>query len=115
MKKIFLLLAVFALFFQSCKNNADKPKDLLPKKTMAGIMADMAVAEAKVKNLRLSVDSSRQIYRIYENNIFKERGISSERYKDSYQYYLLNYKEMASIHEAVIDTLTRRQLKALEK
>lgn len=115
MKKIFLLLTLLALFFQSCKNDAEKPKDLLPKTSMASLMADMAVAEAKVKNLRLSVDSSRQIYRIYEHNIFKNRGISSERYKVSYQYYLLNYKEMASIHEAVIDTLNRRHVKALEK
>lgn len=115
MKKIFLLLAAIALFFTACKKDNQRPEDLLPKEKMAVVMADMAEAEAKIKNLRLPVDSGRQIYRIYENTIFKNRGVTSERYKESYQYYLLNYKEMSAIHNAIIDTLSRRHLKALEK
>lgn len=113
MNKIFLLFALL-LSFQACTKETNKPENLLSKEKMVGIMADMTLAEAKIKNLRVSIDSSRQIYREYEKSIFIERDVSSEQYKESYRYYLLNYKEMASLHAAVIDTLNRRQQKVLQ-
>ena len=112
MKKIFLLLAL-VLIGMGCSKETEKPKNLLSKVTMVKVMADMNEAEAKIKNLRLSMDSSRQIYREYEKSIFEQYGISSEQYQKSYQFYLLNYKEMTDIHNAVIDTLDRRHKKAI--
>lgn len=109
MKNLFLLFAVVLIILSACSPGAKKPENLLSKETMIQVMADMQLAEAKVKNLRVSTDSARQVYSIYELHIFEKRGIEPEQYKESYQYYLSSYEEMRKIHTALIDTLNQRQ------
>lgn len=111
MKKIFLLLTL-VLFALACTKETKKPKNVLSKETMVKIMADMTLAEAKLKNLRLASDTSRKIYQEYEKSIFEKMNVSAEQYQESYQYYLLNFNEMSAMHAAVIDTLDRRHKKA---
>lgn len=109
MKNLFLLFAVVLIVLSSCSSGSKKPENLLSKETMIQVMADMQLAEAKVKNLRVSTDSARQVYSIYELQILEEREIEPEQYKVSYQYYLNSYEEMQEIHTALIDTLNQRQ------
>ncbi|WP_017731815.1 DUF4296 domain-containing protein [Nafulsella turpanensis] len=108
MKNLFLLLLV-TLLTTACSNNADKPENVLSQETLVRVMADLQLAEAKVKNLRVSTDSARQLFSIYELQIFEEWNISPEQYTESYEYYLNEYDEMSDIHAALIDTLSRRQ------
>lgn len=109
MKNLFLLFAVVLVLFASCSSGSEKPENLLSKETMIQVMADMQLAEAKVKNIRVSTDSARHVYSIYELQILDAHGIDPEQYKSSYQYYLDSYDEMAEIHTALIDTLNQRQ------
>lgn len=108
MRKIFLLLPLVFLIL-SCSNEGDKPKDLLPQETMVSIMADMQLAEAKVKNLHLPADSTRELYSLYELSIFEKYEVEPEQYQESFHYYLNEYNEMTAIHNALLDTLNRRQ------
>lgn len=108
MRKIFLLLSA-VLLLAGCSREADKPQNLLAKETMVGLMVDMQIAEAKVKNLRVSTDSARHLFSIYELAMFHEKNISPEQYKASYEYYLNQYEEMKAIQKAVVDTLNQRQ------
>ena len=108
MKNLFLLLLLI-LITTACTKNADKPENVLSQEEMVRIMADMQLAEAKVKNLRVSTDSARHLFSIYELQVFEEWGISPEQYKESYEYYLTQYDVMSDLHTALIDTLTRRQ------
>ncbi len=115
MKNLFLLFAVVLVVLSACSSGPEKPKNLLSKETMIQVMADMQLAEAKVKNLRVSTDSARQVYSIYELQILSKRGIGPEQYKASYQYYLDSYDDMSKIHTALIDTLSQRQSQLVEK
>ena len=108
MRKIFLLLP-FLFLLLSCSKDGEKPDNLLPQETMVQAMVDMQVAEAKVKNLHLSADSTRKLYSLYELSIFEKYNISPAQYQESIHYYLNNYKQMTAIHTAVMDTLTKRQ------
>ena len=108
MKNLFLLLLVI-LITNACSENADKPENVLSQEEMVRIMADMQLAEAKVKNLRVSTDSARHLFSIYELQIFEEWGITAEQYKESYEFYLTDYELMSDLHTALIDTLTKRQ------
>lgn len=110
MKNLFLLLPVILLTF-ACSENADKPENVLSQEEMVRIMADMQLAEAKVKNLRVSSDSARHLFSIYELQIFEEWGVTAEQYKESYEYYLSEYDIMSDLHTALIDTIAQRQQK----
>lgn len=110
MKNLFLLLLA-VLFITACSKEAEKPDKLLTKETMVRVLADMHVAEAKVKNMRVSTDSARQVYSIYELKIFDQWNITPEEYTRSYEYYLTSYDEMTAMQNALIDTLSRRQQK----
>ena len=113
MKNLFLLLSVI-LLTTACSENADKPENVLSEEELVRIMADMQLAEAKVKNLRVSTDSARQLFSIYELQIFEEWDVTAEQYKESYEYYLSNYELMSDIHTALIDTLSQRQKNAVQ-
>lgn len=108
MKNLFLLLLA-VLLVTACSQEEEKPGNLLTKETMVRVLADMHIAEAKVKNLRVSTDSARQVYSIYELKIFDEWNITPEQYTQSYEYYLTRYDEMTAMQNALIDTLNRRQ------
>lgn len=102
-----LLIAIFII--AGCSQEVDKPQNLLAKETMVAVMIDMQVAEAKVKNLRVSTDSARHLFSIYEMTIFDEKHITPEQYKESYEHYLNRYEDMQAIQKAVVDTLTNRK------
>jgi hypothetical protein len=108
MKNLFLLLIII-LLATACSQPSEKPANLLPKETMVRVMADMHFAEAKVKNMRVSTDSARHVFSIYELKIFDRWNISPEQYTQSYEYYLTRYDEMTAMQAALIDTLSRRQ------
>lgn len=103
------------MVFGACSSKQERPEDLLSKVTMIQLMADMQLAEAKVKNLRVSTDSARQVYSLYEMQLFDKYGISPREYKTSYQYYLDSYDEMRELHTALIDTLNQRQAQIVNK
>ncbi len=108
MRNLFLLFTLVFLLL-SCSEEGAKPDNLLPKETMVRVMADMQLAEAKVKNLHLSTDSTRKLYSLYELSIFEQYNVEPEQYRESFTWYLNNYKEMNEIHTALMDTLDRRQ------
>ena len=108
MRKLFLLLIALAIVF-GCSRKGKKPDNLLPKETMVRVLADMQLAEAKVKNLHLPLDSTRKLYAMYELSIFEKYNVDAQQYLDSYKYYLESYNEMQAINNALIDTLNQRQ------
>ena len=74
---------------------------------MAEILTELQVAEAKVKNIRVPLDSAKYVYANYELQIFGQHNISAETYQKSLAYYLENSRAMGRINEAVLDKLTQ--------
>lgn len=110
MKKLFLCLLVFSVF--SCDSIDSAPKDIVAEQKMVAILSDLQVAESKVKTLRISTDSAKHLFSIYEMKILNEHNVSAEEYLRSYRYYLDNHKLMTRVHQAVLDTLIGREAKA---
>ncbi len=97
----------------SC-NDAFRPANVLSEEKMAEVITELQIAEAKVKNLRIRVDSAKVVYANYELEIFERLGITDKAYLSSLEYYLENSRAMSRINQAVIDTLTARQAQAEE-
>ena len=100
----FLLILTFFLIF-SCKNN-DYENDLyLPKDKMINILIEIHLLEEKVNQLNYSEDSLRNIYELFEKEIFKNYDVSDEEYRKSYSYYFFDPKQLDEIYQSVIDSL----------
>ncbi len=109
MNKLFLYLLIFCMF--ACDNTMGPPKGILSERKMVDIMVDLLVAESQVKTLRVSSDSVRHLFNIYEVKIFDKHNVTSEKYLRSYEYYLENHRLMSRVHDATLDTLLNRQQK----
>ena len=100
----FLLILTFFLIF-SCKNR-DYENDLyLPKDKMINILIEIHLLEEKVNQLNYSEDSLRNIYELFEKEIFKNYSVSDEEYRKSFSYYFFDPKQLDEIYQSVIDSL----------
>lgn len=94
----------------ACENSEKltaPPADLLDKPTMASILIDLHLAEAKMSYTGAKqADSIEIIYRNYEYAIFEEHGVTDSVYFRSYEYYLEHMEEMEQIYTVVVDSFS---------
>ena len=107
MKNIFLVLLIALLL--SCSKEEKKPDGILSKQQMITLMIDINLAEAKVGNRRVGVDSSKILFRNYELALLTKHGVSDSVYLMSYNYYMKNLDDMSEISAAVVDSLSLRE------
>ncbi|GGG92765.1 hypothetical protein GCM10011416_07190 [Polaribacter pacificus] len=110
MKKIFLLFGL--VFLLSCTSNTiyKKPKDLIPKDSMALLLTDLYIASSAYyeKNLDLAKNIN------YMPLLYQKYGIDSTRYKASNLYYVSIIDEYDEMIKLVNSNLMSRK-KALEE
>ncbi|EMR02678.1 DUF4296 domain-containing protein [Cesiribacter andamanensis] len=109
MNRLFLCLLALCCF--SCDKTLGPPKGVLSERKMVSLLVELHIAEAKVKNLRVTTDSAHQLYNLYELQILDKHNVAQDKYVQSYQYYLENHRLMTRVQDAVLDTLLQRQQK----
>lgn len=101
LKKIFLLLATGCLFIAACSKT---PGDIIPKKEMSSLMADLAIAEEYARS-RVNKDSSLnekdEIIKLY-TQVLELHNTSRQQFLKSFDYYLSN----PEIARAMFDSLS---------
>ena len=100
----FLLFLTFFLI-SSCKNKEDHNNLYIPKEKMVNILIEIHLLEEKINQLNYPKDSSKYIYELFEEEIFKKYDISDEEYRSSYSYYFFDPKQLDEIYQSVIDSL----------
>ena len=103
MKHLFLLLTVLLLL--GCKQEERIPEDKLSKEEMVELHIEFHLAEAKVRELRVPIDSGMMLYRYLKQGILQERDLNDSLYEDSYQWYLEHPVYFQEVYEQVIDSL----------
>ncbi|WP_367281897.1 DUF4296 domain-containing protein [Tunicatimonas pelagia] len=104
---IFLSLYLLLGACASSEQSMESPVDLLDKSTMASILIDLHLAEAKMSYTgSRNADSIEIIYRNYEYSVFKDHNVTDSIYFRSYEYYLDHMAEMEQIYSAVVDSLS---------
>lgn len=96
----FLLIIAFA-----CGSNDRPPEGVMSEKKMISFLKEAYYAETKVKNLHLSSDSSRLLFRNYELALYQKYGVTEEQFAESYNYYLQNPYQLEDINAAILDSL----------
>jgi len=104
-----LFLPVFMIVLVSCQEKMEKPKNLLTKLQMIDLLVDIHLTEAKVKELYLKRDSSNQLFKILEKEVYERHQTTDSAYKKSILYYLDEMGKMEEIYSAVVDSLSLRE------
>lgn len=101
-KKIFLVLGM-VLILLACDNRPSRPKDAIDEVTMAKILAEIHLAEAKVSRLSFKdYDSTKIAYKYLEQQIMAKYKTDTARYRASYNYYVTNPEQMTNIYDNVL-------------
>jgi hypothetical protein len=100
------------LLLVSCvESKKEIPVGVISKDTMARVLINVHLAEAKVSIKNLPPDSSLIYYQILRENIYKKFGINQEKFDKSMSYYTNNVKELDQIYEVVVDSLGLQESK----
>lgn len=104
-----ILIGFLLIFFLSCSNKPNIPKDILPQKEMQSVLWDIIRADVMV-NYTVSRDTS--INRFEKNvelyqQIFKIHGITKNQFKQSIDYYRLHPALMQTVLDSVYSKASR--------
>ncbi len=105
MKKLFLTLCV-ALLFSCTKQDDRPPAGLYDSQQIAAFLKDLYILEMKVKELRLTEDSSKKVFAIYEQQLFDKHNLDDSVYRESFKYYMNDIKGLSKIYEIIADSLS---------
>ena len=92
-------------------DGSNNSKKIMSEPDMVAYLIQLHIAEAQVQNLRLKKDSSEVVFKIYETHLLTKNGFSDTLFKNSYNYYLQYPKQLESIYEAVVDSISVRKSK----
>lgn len=108
MKRLFLVICLFTA--AACQRAEEIPSDVISQEAMIEILAELHLAEAKIKSVRINTtDSARNLFAVYELAILNKYGIDSAQYNESKAFYLQHPVLMRKINQALLDTLANRQ------
>lgn len=101
-----LLLSAFVFLF-SCEESA--PEKVLSKDKMVNILKELHLAEAYVNANFTYTDSSRYLYKKFEDSTYKAYGTDAVTFDSSMAYYHRNIKQLDEIYALVVDSLSLRE------
>jgi len=104
-KKLFLILILVTL--GACSNEDKKPpKGIYDTQQIAVFLKDLYILEMKVKELRLSEDSTKKVFAYYEQELYKKHNLSDSIYHESFKHYINDIQGLSKIYEIVVDSLS---------
>lgn len=106
-----ILILVFFITICSCKEKIKEvpPSNLIARDTMVKLIAEMHLLESsfgiKIFDEKKITTSRNAI----KSKIYKDYGISKERFFESYNYYVQQSQTIDSIYTDVISEISKRQ------
>jgi uncharacterized protein YaeQ len=105
-----LLFILGLLAASGCSDSNKPPKEVLTPEEMASILSDIHIAEARITKLQLrSSDSSLMVFDTLKKQIWKKHKVDTLAYRNSYDYYMTNPKQMSQIYEKVNKKIEARE------
>lgn len=107
-KKIFVIFGF--IFVLACKGLPKPPEGTIDENTMAKMLADIHLTEAKVSRMNFrGFDSSMVAFQVLEADIYKKYKTDSITYKKSYDFYASNPQYLTLIYEESVKILEQQQ------
>ncbi len=73
---------------------------------VAVFLKDLYMLETRVKELKLTNDSTKVIFAFYEKKLFEEHQMEDSLYRESFKYYMDDIKGLTHIYEIIADSLS---------
>jgi hypothetical protein len=108
-----LLAAVIVL--SGCASKEERPEDILTPEQMTNLLIDVYVAEAVTENVPMLRDSSIKYFIPFEKKLLADKHIPDSILRKSYEYYIARPKEFEKIYDVVIDSLTLREQRTMDR
>lgn len=87
----------------------EKPDELIPEDTMAMMLRDVHLIEARINKMNIAAqDSTRLIYQTMEKRLFLKYHTDSTRYRNSYRYYISEPERFGELYKKVVEDLEKR-------
>ncbi|WP_255490222.1 DUF4296 domain-containing protein [Emticicia sp. CRIBPO] len=98
------------MFLVSCGKSPQNSSKQIDKKTMANIIAELQIVEAKVSRLNFQgVDSAKVAFNHYQEKIFKKYKIDSVTYGNNYRYYSEKPALFIEVYDDVVKILESKR------
>ena len=104
MKKIAYILFFTTIFLFSCSKKQEPEYKIIPKDTMAMILADIHIADATLSHIKNIPPGQNDKYYLY---IFKKYNTNKTVFDSSISYYTTHGKEYEKIYEDVMFRLNK--------
>lgn len=75
-------------------------------------MADIHTTEARIENRVMYPDTALMTFNRAQKEVLQQHGVSKEKFRETYEFYLQNLQHMDKLYEIIIDTLSTRESKA---
>ena len=107
---LFFTISLFFLLNQGCyhknKEVVPVPDKLIPHDSMVLILTDLQLAEGIVSFERLNRVNKKNLKDTYYQKVLNHYGITAKQFRENMDYYNMQFDEMASIYDEVIQRLT---------
>jgi hypothetical protein len=106
---IFLLLC-------GCKEEYPSiPKDIIPMEEMKKILTDMHITDSVAETKAQAGADERALTVQYNEQIFKNHGITHQQFMKSYKFYESNPKLFDKMYDEILVELSKREEKSGKK
>ncbi len=112
MKIKIVWMAIFLASVATSCEKENKPQGVLTKEELVEFLVEMYVAEARMTGISIVTDSSKKLFRPFEEALLEKKGISDSVMNITYRYYVNHPVELEEVYDVVIDTLSLREQKA---
>lgn len=112
----YIIILSLCILSASCgKKEEERPADILTKDQMVSILQDIYLTESKISKLSVRFDSSKVIFGLLENDIYKDHGIGDSTYQKSVKYYYNHPDDLLKVYEMLVDSLALKEQSFQEK
>ena len=73
---------------------------------VAVFLKDLYMLETRVKELKLTNDSTKVIFAYYEKELLEKHKMTDSLYRESFTYYMDDIKGLSRIYEIIADSLS---------
>lgn len=97
-----------ALGLAACSPVEERPADLLPRDKFTEVLLEGQLIEARVNHEQV-IDKGTEIPVLrYYAEMFREQGVTEERFKTTYQWYVDHPAELKDVYNDVLAGLQKR-------
>lgn len=113
MKRL-IIICFSVLFLSGCTEN-NKPEGLLSEDEMVNVLIDIQITEGIASALPIAYDSSENLYKIMEREVFEKHQVEDSVFTQSLRYYLQYPDVMDDMYAKILDSLAAKETSGVKK